>query len=31
MELKKSPIGSVGGTRVVEYLEDEPFIRRQEQ
>lgn len=31
MELSKSPIGSVGSTRLVEYLDDRPFLRIQQQ
>lgn len=31
VELTKSPIGSVGSTRLVEYLDDRPFLRVQQQ
>lgn len=31
LELPKSPIGSVGSTRLVEYLDDRPFLRVQQQ
>lgn len=31
LELSKSPMGSVGSTRLIEYTEDRPFLRIQEQ